>query len=478
MRANPEEGREAHSHGTFLNGFHETWNIHYAEDAFGFAKTGQTIVNVPDAKVMKLYVDDEPLLLQHRRPRVVRAGARLPRRHPDPRPRLAHARPASGCTCARSAWSASPTATSPCSRSRSRCSTARRPVVVSSQMLNRQDGEDEYHVAAPPSARRPTRARCARSTTGCSMPRLHRERDGEVMLGYRCANSGMTLACGYRHLIETTVDARGRVDGRARSRQDRDHGPRRRRARRSASSSSSSYHTSTGRAGARSWPTAARGRSTVPSTTGPALLLTEQREWLDHFWEDSDVELRGDDAGQQAVRWNLFQLAQASAQTQEHGIAAKGVTGGGYEGHYFWDTEMYVVPFLAYTNPETARKAAAVPLAHAADGPPAGRRAEPARRAVPVANDQRRGGVGLLRRRHRAVPHQRRRRLRPQALPRRQRRRRVPRRRGRRDPRRDGPPVGGPRLLRDERRASRSTSTASPVPTSTRPSSTTTCTRT
>ena len=63
MRANPEEGREAHSHGTFLNGFHETWQIQHAEDAFGFAKTGQTIVNVPDAKLIKLYVDDEPLLL-------------------------------------------------------------------------------------------------------------------------------------------------------------------------------------------------------------------------------------------------------------------------------------------------------------------------------------------------------------------------------------------------------------------------------
>ena len=63
MRANPEEGREAHSHGTYLNGFHETWPILHAEEAFGFAKTGQTIVNVPDAKLLKLYVDDEPLLL-------------------------------------------------------------------------------------------------------------------------------------------------------------------------------------------------------------------------------------------------------------------------------------------------------------------------------------------------------------------------------------------------------------------------------
>ena len=74
-------------------------------------------------------------------------------------------------------------------------------------------------------------------------------------------------------------------------------------------------------------------------------------------------------------------------------------------------------------------------------------------RAVPVAHDQRRGGVGVLRRRHGAVPHQRGDRVRPQALPRRHRRRRLPRRRGRGDPRRDGAPVGGPRLLREQRRA-------------------------
>ena len=53
-------------HGTFINGFHETWQIRHAEEAFGFARTGQTIVNVPDNKTMKLYVDDEPMLLTWR----------------------------------------------------------------------------------------------------------------------------------------------------------------------------------------------------------------------------------------------------------------------------------------------------------------------------------------------------------------------------------------------------------------------------
>ena len=115
MRANPEEGRDAHSHGTFLNGFHETWHIHHAEDAFGFAKTGQTIVNVPDAKLMKLYVDDEPLLLDERRPRGTTSGSLDFRDgHRSPATSCGARRPASGCGSARSGWSASPTATWRC----------------------------------------------------------------------------------------------------------------------------------------------------------------------------------------------------------------------------------------------------------------------------------------------------------------------------------------------------------------------------
>ena len=58
-----DEGRPSLSPGTFLNGFHETWPIPYGEAAFGFATTGQTIVSAPDGTVMRLYVDEEPLVL-------------------------------------------------------------------------------------------------------------------------------------------------------------------------------------------------------------------------------------------------------------------------------------------------------------------------------------------------------------------------------------------------------------------------------
>ncbi len=63
MRGNVEDGRDSFTHGTFVNGFHETFTIQHAEEAFGFARVGQTMVNVPDAKLIRLYVDDEPLLL-------------------------------------------------------------------------------------------------------------------------------------------------------------------------------------------------------------------------------------------------------------------------------------------------------------------------------------------------------------------------------------------------------------------------------
>ena len=168
MRANPEEGREAHSHGTFVNGFHETWKIHHAEDAFGFAKLGQTIVNVPDAKLMKLYVDDEPLLLTN-------ADLEAYERVLDFR---------AGTLTRDIVWR-TPAGKRVRVRSQRLVSLAHRhlammtfevtmldghaPVVVSSQFLNRQDGEDEYHVARHAlGPRRWTPARCASSTTASS----------------------------------------------------------------------------------------------------------------------------------------------------------------------------------------------------------------------------------------------------------------------------------------------------------------------
>lgn len=81
-----------------------------------------------------------------------------------------------------------------------------------------------------------------------------------------------------------------------------------------------------------------------------------QREYMDRFWERADVEIRGDDALQQGIRFNLFHIMQAAGRDGATGMGAKGLTGEGYEGHYFWDTEMYVLPVFIHTRPELAKE--------------------------------------------------------------------------------------------------------------------------
>jgi alpha,alpha-trehalose phosphorylase len=358
MRANPSEGREAYTHGTYLNGFHETWPIHHAESAVAFAKTGQTIVNAPDAKLVKLYVDDEPLLLRE---------ADL-----DFYERAISFR--SGRSYRELIWR-TPAGKRVKVRSERMISLVHRhvavlrfevtllddsaPVVVSSQLLNRQDGEDEYHVksAALGEGMDPRQAR--KFDRRVLLPKLQRHdpdlgQGGEVTLGYQCVNSRMTIACAYRHQLETANawEVETEVDeDLAKSVftiQAEPEAP-------ITITKFVTYHTSRGIPAPE---LADRCNRTIDRacSTGVAALYTEQEAWLDDYWDHSDIVIEGDDAAQQAVRWNLFQLAQASARTHEQGVAAKAVTGGGYDGHYFWDTEAYVVPYLSYTNPEAARK--------------------------------------------------------------------------------------------------------------------------
>src|SRR5262249_18032173 len=90
---------------------------------------------------------------------------------------------------------------------------------------------------------------------------------------------------------------------------------------------------------------------------GWAGLLNEQRAYLDAFWDRADVELDGDAEVQQAVRFGLFHVLQAGARGENRPIPAKGLTGSGYDGHTFWDTETFVLPVLTYTWPVAAADA-------------------------------------------------------------------------------------------------------------------------
>jgi alpha,alpha-trehalose phosphorylase len=86
-------------------------------------------------------------------------------------------------------------------------------------------------------------------------------------------------------------------------------------------------------------------------------LVSEQKKFLESYWDRADVEVEGDDEIQQAVRFALFHLIQAGARSEGRAIPAKGLTGNGYDGHAFWDGETFVLPVLTYSMPSATAHA-------------------------------------------------------------------------------------------------------------------------
>jgi alpha,alpha-trehalose phosphorylase len=344
MRGAFEEGEPTYRHGTFVNGFHETWPIPYGERAFGFATTGQTIVNLPDGKIIRLYVDDEPFnlgsarILQFERALDLRAGT-LDRRAlwetPAGRQLLIESRRLVSFHEKHIAaiWY------------RVTVLNARAALVLVSELVDHlpvQEGsEDDPRLARGLSNQVLVRQRTAGA-------------DRRILLGYLTRNSGMGLACGMDHTVETECafsfksnwgeDAAGIVF-------HIDAEPNRP----VTLTKYITYHTSRTDRTDELCDRAARSLDRVVAH-GFGQLLADQRAYLDDFWKRSDIQISPEHPRwQQSLRWNLFQLLQASGRADDSGIPAKGLTSQTYDGHYFWDMEMYVLPFLIYTSPRLAR---------------------------------------------------------------------------------------------------------------------------
>ncbi len=351
MRGTFDEGRPSLSPGTFVNGFHETWPIVHAEEAYGLARTGQTIVNVPDATVIRLYVDDEPLFLPTARLRGyervldMRAGT-LSRE-------LSWSTAAGRHVSVRSCRLVSLEHRHLAAILYEVMVDQAAPVTIASQVLNRQDGQHGDGTGGP-------RRVDPRLAKHFDHRVLHAEvaeaAEGRLLLGYRAARSGMTLAVGAAHVIDTdapyeTVES---IDG------DRGELVMTVDARPGVPIRLIKYVAYQSSRAERAGELVKRCERTLARATrdGFDALLARQRSRLERFWDRADVRV---DAGsgssrlQQAIRWNLFQVAQATLRAEGSGVPAKGLTGQAYGGHYFWDTEIYLLPFLAYTEPRVAR---------------------------------------------------------------------------------------------------------------------------
>ena len=183
LRGNQPEGRHALEHGTFINGFHETFPIRHAEQAYGFAEVGQTIINAPDAKVMRVYVDDEPLSLdvadvrEYERSLDMRDG--VLRRHlrwvtPSGKEvRIDFERMVSFEEKHLAIMRVDVTVLN-----------ADAPVTITCQMINRQDGEDVY--GGTPSATEEGRIRPAQGRAHPASACCSRRSTGRTAVAPRC----------------------------------------------------------------------------------------------------------------------------------------------------------------------------------------------------------------------------------------------------------------------------------------------------
>ncbi len=343
LRANLDEGEPSSLSGTYLNGFFEAHRISYAELAFGLPEAGQTIVNVTDGKLIRLLVEDEPMdvhrgtLLGHERVLDLRSGI-LERRLEW-----------------RSIGGRSVRVTS-----RRLVSFRFRSVAAISYEVEALDGPLRVALQSNLLANQSDLVSTADPRGTTALPdalrgRLNVAHGTRVVLAHTTRESGLSLAAGMEHDIETDDTPATLVES------EPDLG----RLTLSVTVAPGqplrlvkflAYHWSSQQSV--EWlRDQVDGSLETARAEGFDGLARAQRAYLDDFWSRADIEVDGDPELQQALRFALFQTLQASARAEERAIGAKGLTGPGYDGHAFWDTESFVLPLLTYVAPALTRDA-------------------------------------------------------------------------------------------------------------------------
>jgi len=344
LRGNLDEGEPHALPGTYLNAFWEVRPLPYAEAGYGYPEAGETVVNMTNGKIIRLLVDDSPFdvrygeLLSHERVLDLRSGQ-----------------------LRREAVWRSPTGKKVRVTSRRLVSFAQRAVAAIDYEVEPLEEETTLVVQSelvaneprPAASDDPRAAAALESPLECE---LFATAGDEAVLVHTTKQSGLRAAAAMDHLVDGPEGTRVEP--------------------------------------AEAWEDLARVTVTAAAKPGEKLRLTkliaygwsaersapavrdqvaaavagarhsgwqgiedEQREYLDEFWDGADVELDGDAELQQAVRFALFHTLQAGARGEGRAIPAKGLTGPGYDGHCFWDTESFVLPVLTYTAPEATAAA-------------------------------------------------------------------------------------------------------------------------
>jgi alpha,alpha-trehalose phosphorylase len=342
-RGNLDEGEPHGLPGTYLNGVYELRPLPYAEAGYGYPDSGETMINVTNGKVVRVLVDDEPFdvrygrLISHQRVLDLRDGVL--------RREVEWESPAGQVVRVRSTRIVSLTQRSiaaVCLEVEAVGDAAR--VVMQSELIANEE--------LPPANGDP---RAAAALASPLLGDLHEHHGSQITLVHTVRRSGLRVAAAMDHVVEGPEGTAGTAVS------DKDLG------RYTVTSLLLPGQTlrlvkfvAYGWSATRSLPAMRDQVDAALSAvyqTGWNGLLAEQRADLDRFWSRADVEIEGDAEIQQAVRFALFQLYQAGARAEQRAIPSKGLTGSGYDGHAFWDTETFVLQVLTYVDPPAVANA-------------------------------------------------------------------------------------------------------------------------
>ncbi|GGT36853.1 glycoside hydrolase family 65 protein [Streptomyces chromofuscus] len=342
-RGNLDEGEPHGLPGAYLNGVHEVHPLPYAEAGYGYPESGETAINVTDGKVIRLLVDDEPFDLRY---------GRL----------VAHERLLDFRTgvLSRTVDWVSPAGTGVRVVSRRLVSFTQRAIAAVEYQVEALDTPVTVAVQSELVANEqlPRTSGDPRVSAVIDAPlraEEHFAQDTRLRLLHCTGHSGQRVGAAADHLVEgpdgTSWSAESEPDvSRLTITATLAPGERLRLVK----------FVGHGWSAQRSLPAIrdqVEGAVAAARSSGWEGLLAEQRAYLDDFWSRADVEVDGDEEIQQAVRFCLFHVLQAAARAEGRAVPAKGLTGTGYDGHAFWDSESFVLAVLTFTAPDTVAPA-------------------------------------------------------------------------------------------------------------------------